>query len=504
MDNKLQNTMEEQDLLSSCNEEVLKQRLENFEAIKKQKLYSGAFERSGDVADLLKNFEENKQVRCAARLTAMRHMGKSTFADLRDATARIQIFAGKSQTADYELFKKLDIGDIIGVDGELFITKAGEKTIRVHQWCLIAKAFRPLPEKWHGLKDVDARYRKRYLDIIANEEARRIFSQRHKIIQQIRKFLWDRGFQEVETPMLQPQAGGAAAKPFITHYAALNATMYMRIAPELYLKRLLVAGYNKIFELNRNFRNEGLSKNHNPEFTMLEVYDAYSDRKGMQKLVEELIVNAAQKVIGKLQIEIEKSDGSKALLDLTPPWPERTYDDLIKEKAGADWFEIGLSEAKKRALAMGLFIDESWNKDLITHEIYEKLIEKNIFQPTFVTRFPSSLVPLAKACEDNPERVDIYELVIAGKEISPGYSELNDPLEQRKRFLQQVGEDVQKLDEDFLEALEHGMPSAGGMGVGIDRLVMILTGVDTIRDVILFPQLKPKVGKEMEKTEEKI
>jgi lysyl-tRNA synthetase class 2 len=485
-------------------EEIFKQRLANLEAIKNGKLYAGSFHADGAIANLLEIFEENKKIQCAGRLTAIRHMGKSTFADLRDATGRIQIFAGKAQTADYELFRKLDLADIIGVDGVFFITKAGEKTIRVHNWCLISKALRPLPEKWHGLKDVDIRYRQRYLDIIANDETRRIFAQRHEIIKEVRQFLWGRGFQEVETPMLQPQAGGAAAKPFITHYAALDAKMYLRIAPELYLKRLLVAGYNKIFELNRNFRNEGLSKKHNPEFTMLEIYEAYSDRKGMQKLVEELIVNVAKKVIGKLQIEIEKTDGTRALLDLTPPWQERTYDELIKETAGNDWFQMDISEAKKRATQMGLVIDEKWNKDLITHEIYEKLIEKNIFQPTFVTRFPSSLVPLAKACADNPERVDVYELVIAGKEISPGYSELNEALEQRKRFQQQVGEDAEKIDEDFLEALEHGMPSAGGMGVGIDRLVMILTGVDTIRDVILFPQLKPKSSKETEKSEEKL
>jgi len=314
-----------------------------------------------------------------------------------------------------------------------------------------------------------------------------VFAKRSAIIREIREHLHGLGFQEVETPMMQPQAGGAAARPFVTHYEALDTRMYLRIAPELYLKRLLVGGYDKVFELNRNFRNEGLSRTHNPEFTMIEIYEAYSDMRGMKALVEAMVVRVAEKVMGTLRVGT-----ADAPIDLTPPWREATYHDLVRERMGADWFSLDRAAMGRKADAAGVHVDPAWGPGEITQEVYSKLIEKTLQDPTFVTRLPAELVPLAKRCEDDPSVVDVFELVIGGKEIAPGYSELNDPVEQRKRFEAQAGEDAQKVDEDFLMAMEHGMPPAGGMGIGIDRLVMTLTGCDAIRDVILFPQLKPR------------
>ncbi len=450
--------------------------------------FGQAFPDTRLLADLRAGFQEGLAIRTAGRLMTIRDMGKSIFADLRDGSDRFQLYAGKSHTAAFDTFKHLlDAGDMIGVEGELFTTRMGEPTIRILKWTLLSKALRPLPEKWHGLKDVEIRYRQRYLDLIANPEVRRLFDQRSQVLREVREFLWAKGFREVETPMMQPQAGGAAARPFKTRYTALNADMYLRIAPELYLKRLLVGGFDKIFELNRNFRNEGLSKTHNPEFTMLELYQAWSDRKGVQALVQELITTVAQKVVGTLQV----GQGDNRI-DLALPWREATYRELIMEKAGADWYDLALPAARERATDMGLDIDPAWPMLQVTHEIYEKLIERTLKNPTFVTRLPRDLVPLAKACTDDDSVVDVFELVIGGKEIAPGYSELNDPIEQRKRLEAQSGEEAQKVDEDFLLALEHGMPPAGGMGIGIDRLIMILTGAEVIRDVILFPQLKPK------------
>ncbi|MBU4199375.1 MAG: lysine--tRNA ligase [Verrucomicrobia bacterium] len=449
--------------------------------------FGRAFPDAVPLAELRAAFEEGKPVKAAAgRLITVRDMGKSIFADLQDGSGRFQVYAGKSNTTDFDALKFLDPGDYIGVEGELFVTRAGEKTIRIQTWTLLTKALRPLPEKWHGLRDVEIRYRQRYLDLIANPQVRELFQQRSRVIREIRAFLWERGFLEVETPMMQSQPGGATARPFKTHYTALSAEMFLRIAPELYLKRLLVGGMDRVFELNRNFRNEGLSKTHNPEFTMLEVYQAFSDRKGMQALVQDLIAAVALKVFGKLQLGSPENP-----IDLTLPWREVAYRDLIQEKMGADWHTLAVGEARKRAEAMGMAIDPSWDLGLITHEIYEKTIERTLQQPVFVTRLPRELVPLAKVCEDDPSVVDVFELVIGGKEIAPGYSELNDPLEQRKRLEAQAGEDAQKVDEEFLLALEHGMPPAGGMGVGIDRLIMIFTGAEAIRDVILFPQLRP-------------
>lgn len=465
------------------------QRVLKLQQLKKAgfKPFGTAFSVTGCLSDIRVDFHEGRTVRVVGRLLTIRDMGKTVFADLHDGSGRFQVYAGKSKTDNFETFKLLDTGDQIGVEGELFVTRAGEKTIRVIHWTILSKALRPLPEKWHGLKDIEVRYRQRYLDLIANNEVRELFDNRARIIREIRSFLWEHGFVEVETPMMQAQAGGAAARPFKTRYTALGTDMYLRIAPELYLKRLLVGGYSRIFELNRNFRNEGLDKKHNPEFTMLEVYQAWSDVNGMKTLAEEMIKDVAMKVFGTLQVG--RVDDP---VDISVPWQEIAYADLVIKEMGRDWYEIDLASARARAETKGVTVETDWDHSRITHEIYEKVIEKAIHNPVFVTRIPRSLVPLAKACDDDPETVDVFELVIDGKEIAPGYSELNDPLEQRERFEAQAGEDAQKVDEDFLLALEYGMPPAGGMGIGIDRLVMVLTGAESIRDVILFPQLRVK------------
>jgi len=453
--------------------------------------FGSAFERTGRLAEIRAGFEEEAPVRAAGRMITIRNMGKTIFADLHDGSDRFQLFLNKKQLGDapFEALRWLDVGDHIGVEGKLFVTRTGEQTIRVEQWTLLGKALLPLPEKWHGLRDVEARYRQRYLDLVANPEVRATFDKRIAMLRQIRAFLAGRGFSEVETPMMQPQPGGAAAKPFVTHFDALSTDMYLRIAPELYLKRLLVGGFDKVFELNRNFRNEGLSRTHNPEFTMLEIYEAYTDVRGMMQLVEDLILHVADTVFGTRKVGTESEP-----IDLTPPWREVAYHELIKEKMGGEWFTLPREQARERAAALDLEIDPAWSHLEITHEIYEKTIEQTLQQPTFVTRFPAELVPLAKTCPDDSAVVDVFELEIGGKEIAPAYSELNDPLEQRKRFEQQVGPDAQRVDEAFLTALDHGMPPAGGMGLGIDRLMMVLSGIDAIRDVILFPQLKPKTG----------
>lgn len=451
--------------------------------------FGSSFGPVSSLTDIKADFAEGRAVRVAGRLMTIRHMGRSVFSDLQDGSSRLQLYACKPELpdGDFEAYKLLDSGDVIGVEGNLFTTRTGEKSIRVGKWALLAKALRPLPEKWHGLKDVELRLRRRYLDLVANPEARAVFDRRSLIVREIRSFLWERGFTEVETPMLQPQSGGAVAKPFYTRYESLSSEMVLRIAPELYLKKLLVGGFDRIFELNRSFRNEGISRTHNPEFTMLEVYQAYSDVRGMKELAESLITSVARKVFGTLRVAAENE-----LLDLSLPWREITYRDAVAEKMGDDWFSLSPAAAARRASSLGLAVQDDWSHLQITHEVYEKVVEREIRHPTFVTRLPRELVPLAKCCPDDEACADVFELVIGGKEIAPAYSELNDPVEQRRIFELQAGMDDRKLDEDFLAALEHGMPPAGGMGIGIDRLVMVMTGASTIRDVILFPQLKPK------------
>jgi lysyl-tRNA synthetase class 2 len=549
---------------------------------------------------------EGHRVSVAGRITAHRDMGKSMFIDVRDQSGRIQCYAQKNVLGDeqFAIFTHLDLGDFVGVTGTLFRTKTGEPSLKLEAFTILAKSLRPPPAKWYGLEDTETRYRQRYLDLIANEEVRKTFKYRSEIVHEIRAFFHSRGYMEVETPVMQGIPGGAAAAPFITKHNALGCDFYLRIALELYHKRLLVGGIDKLFEIGKNFRNEGLSRRHNPEFTMLEAYQAFGDYNTMMETVESLITSVAQKVFGTLVIEhnqdasvkaaiqhalqeldavsthmtgtllksatgdtaaafvknigdaraalsaaqdeigkkpaaeiskaaigailvaigtiglhkVNLSNGNKSVEDvlasaaarfdsavaaleklstpkvinLTGPWKRAKYNDLVKEKAGADWFTISAAERRQRAHDLGAEIGKEFEDFEVTNAVFSKFIEPTLIQPTFVTHLPKELVPLAKLTPDDPTTVEVFECCINGQEISPGYTEQNDPIQQRATLEHQAGGEQQKLDEDFLVALEHGMPPAGGIGIGIDRLCMMLLGQESIRDVILFPQLKPK------------
>jgi lysyl-tRNA synthetase class 2 len=543
------------------------------------------------------NYAEGREVALAGRITAHRNMGKSMFIDIRDQSGRIQVYAQKNTLGDdqFEIFTHLDLADFIGARGTMFTTRTGEISVKLTSFVILAKALRPPPAKWHGLEDTEIRYRQRYLDLIGNPEVKDVFLKRSEIIREIRNFLHSRGYVEVETPMMQAIPGGAAAQPFRTFHNALGCEFYLRIALELYLKRLLVGGMDRVFEIGRNFRNEGLSRKHNPEFTMLEAYQAFGDYESMMELVESMVCHVAQKVLGTLKIthrqtqeiilalneltgavslcaravgadsaelrslshrimneaqalypsdddeatfekaqkglalaiesartlthhwtvlsnRTESDDGhvkdrfskldsarfrleqltSPKTIDLTPPWRRIRYKDLVRERAGADWFDISAAERRARAEELGAEIAPAYEDFEVTQAVFEKLIEPTLINPTFVTHAPKELIPLAKLSPDDPTTVEVFECCINGQEIAPAYTEQNDPIEQRERLEHQAGGEQQKLDEDFLVALEHGMPPAGGMGMGIDRLCMMLLGQESIRDVILFPQLKPK------------
>jgi lysyl-tRNA synthetase class 2 len=458
--------------------------------------FASGFEANRSIAEVREQFKEGETLRAAGRITAHRDMGKSHFLDLRDATGRIQIYIHAKEVGPelIDLFSLLDIGDFIGIEGTCFVTKSGEPTLKVRTFRLLAKALRPLPEKWHGLQGIEARYRHRYLDLLTNERSRTVFEKRIAIVREARRFFEERGFLEVETPILQTIAGGAAAEPFSTHHKALGLDLYLRIAPELYLKRLLVGGFNKVFEINRNFRNEGISRKHNPEFTMLEAYWAYADFEKMANLVEELICHLAEKICGSLTIEHQDADGKIIrTINLKRPWRRVRYHDVVREVAGKNWFELSSEQRRDRATnEFKLEILPQLADFEVTQHVFEKLVEEKTIDPLFVTHCPKELVPLAKQNATDNSLVDVFELIINGAEIAPGYSELNDPVAQRQRLLEQAGEEKQKIDEEFLLALEHGMPPAGGFGLGMDRLTMLLTGAESIRDVILFPLLRPK------------
>jgi lysyl-tRNA synthetase class 2 len=478
-----------EDKVISTNE-YREQRLANMQKLEELgfKPYGEAFERTR-LSEVRESFEVDKEVTAAGRLMTIRRMGKASFATFDDGTDTFQIFIKKDLLTEEQFmgFKALDLGDFIGVKGSLFKTRTDEATIKVHSWTLLSKAVQQPPEKFHGLQDIEERYRKRYLDLMMNKESRDRFYKRSAIITETRAFLAERGFMEVETPIMQAQAGGAAAKPFVTHHNALGMDMVLRIAPELYLKRLIVGGFDKVFELGKNFRNEGIDRTHNPEFTVLEIYEAYGDRKSMKAIIEGLLPRVCEKVLGQMTVEFGET---KEILDFTPPYREVPYYDLVKDLMGADWFDLSIEDAKVKAEAKGLEIEPEMDHLLITHEVYDKLIEKTLRQPTFVTRIPRQFVPLAKACADDPDLVDVFEFVVGGKELCPGYTEQNDPKAQRAALSDQAGDDAEKVDEDFILALEHGMPPTGGLGLGIDRFVMMLTGTEVIRDVILFPQMR--------------
>ncbi len=568
--------------------------------------FRNKFTPSASCAVARADYAEGREVAVAGRVTAHRDMGKSMFIDVRDQSGRLQVYAQKNVLGDeqFDIFRHLDLGDFIGASGTLFTTKTGEISIKLARFVILAKALRPPPAKYYGLEDTEIRYRQRYLDLIANPEVKNLFLMRSEIIREIRNFLHDRGFAEVETPMMQAIPGGAAAQPFKTRHNALGCDFYLRIALELYLKRLLVGGIDKVFEIGRNFRNEGLSRKHNPEFTMLEAYQAYGDYESMMELVQGLVCHVAEAVLDTLVIEhnqdaavktaiqlalrdlddvstsmtgslLKATDGNTAagfvkevgtarstlaaalqqigtvpgceiskaaigailvaigtlglhkaklsggnkpledslasaaarfdavvrtleklstpkIINLTPPWRRVKYKDLVREIAGQDWFDVMPAERRQRAHDLGAEIGKDYEDFEVTGAVFEKLIEPTLIQPTFVTHLPKELVPLAKLAPEDPTTVEVFECCINGQEIAPAYTEQNDPIEQRERLEHQAGGERQKLDEDFLVALEHGMPPAGGMGMGIDRLCMMLLGQESIRDVILFPQLKPK------------
>ncbi|SHJ09152.1 lysine--tRNA ligase [Lutispora thermophila] len=452
--------------------------------------------------EIKNNFEamEGQFVSVAGRIMSKRDMGKASFSDVQDRNGRIQIYIKTDDIGEenYKEFKTYDIGDIIGVKGTVFKTKRGEISIHAKEIVLLTKSLHPLPEKWHGLKDTDIRYRQRYVDLIVNPEVRDAFIKRTKIIQCVRKFFDDRGFLEVDTPVLATIASGAAARPFITHSNALDIDLYLRIATELYLKRLIVGGFERVYEMGKDFRNEGISVRHNPEFTMIELYQAYADYNDMMEHCEQCIAYCAQEVLGTTKITYQGTE-----IDLTPPWNRITMIDAVKKYAGVDFREVKGDEAA-REIAKKLNLVDELKKDLkyctwgdILNAAFEAYVEEHLIQPTFVIDYPVEISPLTKAKKDDPTITERFEAFIYGREIANAYSELNDPIVQRERFLQQLKEreygddEAYAMDEDFIHSLEIGMPPTGGMGIGIDRIIMFLTDSYSIRDVILFPTMKP-------------
>ena len=479
---------------------LMQQRREKLEELRELdiKAYGKKYKISHHAEDITENFEELKgeNVRLAGRLMAIRTHGKATFADLMDITGRIQLFVSYNKVGEenYELFNELDIGDIVGIEGEVFKTNRGQISVNLDNYKLLSKSLRPLPEKFHGLKDKDLRYRQRSLDLIVNPEVKDTFIKRSKIIKEFRKYLEDKDFLEVETPMLHPIPGGASAKPFVTHHNALDMDLYLRIAPELHLKRLIVGGFERVYEINRNFRNEGMSYKHNPEFTTMELYQAQADYHDMMDITEDIIVNAAEEVLGTTKIKYEDKE-----IDLTPPWNRMTMIESIKKYTDIDFNEIDSDEeAQQIADELELEIEGEKTRGKIINAVFEEKVEDNLIQPTFITDYPIEVSPLAKKHEDDPRLTYRFEAFINSWEIANAFTELNNPIEQRKRFEQQLrerdlgDEEAQVLDEDFVKALEYGMPPTGGLGIGIDRLVMILTDSSSIRDVILFPTMRPK------------
>ncbi len=432
----------------------------------------------------------------AGRVVGLRRFGKAAFAHLQDASGKIQVYLKRDALSpdDFAVVEQLDLGDFIGVRGRLFRTKTDELTVEAKDVVHLSKALRPLPEKWHGLSDVEIRYRQRYLDLIANPEVKDTFVRRSRIIEGVRSFFNGRGFLEVETPMMQGMAGGAAARPFITHHNALSTDLYLRIAPELYLKRLIVGGFERVYEINRNFRNEGISTIHNPEFTMLEFYLAYADVTDLLPMTEDLVTTIAKDVCGTLELTYQ----GKAI-DLRPPWKRIGMLEAIAERHGVDRDAIRDRDVASRlARSVGVPIKQDDTLGQIQAALFEHSVEASIVNPTFITDFPTDISPLAKRRADDPSLTERFELLIAGREVANGFSELNDPIDQRQRFEAQAAqrargdEEAHRVDEDFLRALEHGMPPTAGEGIGIDRLVMLLTDQPSIRDVILFPQMKPE------------
>lgn len=443
--------------------------------------------------------EKSVSVKLAGRLMTKRGKGKAGFAHIQDRTGQIQIYVRKDtvQEGQYDVFKLSDIGDIIGVEGTLFKTKVGELSIKVSDFDFLSKSLRPLPEKFHGLRDIEQRYRQRYLDLIMNPESRETFITRSKILQSMRRYLDEHGYLEVETPMMHNIPGGAAARPFVTHHNALDIPLYMRIAIELHLKRLIVGGLEKVYEIGRVFRNEGVSTRHNPEFTMLELYEAYTDFNDIMALTENMVAHIAKEVLGTTTVQYGDYE-----VNLEPKWTRLHMVDAIKEKTGVDfWKEMTDEEARALAKEHHVEINEHMKFGHVINEFFEQKIEETLIQPTFIYGHPVEISPLAKKNEEDPRFTDRFELFIVGREHANAFTELNDPIDQRGRFEAQLKErelgndEAHMMDEDFLEALEYGMPPTGGLGIGIDRLVMLLTNSPSIRDVLLFPQMRKRESK---------
>jgi lysyl-tRNA synthetase class 2 len=448
--------------------------------------------------DILEGFEqlEGQEVTLAGRIMSKRIMGKASFTHILDTKGQIQVYVQINELGKeaYDTFKTYDLGDIIGVTGEVFRTHKGEISIKAAKLALLTKSLQPLPEKWHGLKDPDLRYRQRYVDLIVNPDVRRTFEARSRILQGIRRYLDDRGFLEVETPVLHNSAGGAAARPFVTHHNTLDIDMYMRIATELHLKRLIVGGFDKVYEIGRIFRNEGMSIKHNPEFTSIELYQAYADYEDMMNLAENMISTVAKNVLGTDQITYQGEE-----INLAPPWTRITMVDAVKKYTGVDLSTIQSDEeARNAAEQIGVHTEKKATWGEVLYAIFDEKVEEQLVQPTFVTGYPIEVSPLAKKMKEDPRLTYRFELFVTRRELANAFSELNDPIDQKERFLEQVrlreagNEETEMMDEDFINALEVGMPPTGGMGIGIDRLVMLLTDSYSIRDVILFPTMKPR------------
>jgi lysyl-tRNA synthetase class 2 len=480
--------------------ELILHRKDKLKKLKEKNInpYPYSFKRTHASSEIIQNNEklesEQTEVKIAGRMVSLRLHGKSLFAHLQDGAGRIQIYVKSDEVGKekFELFDLFDIGDFLGVTGNIFKTKTGEITIRATDFCILAKSMQPLPEKWHGLQDKELRYRQRYVDLIVNEEVKKIFLFRTELIRAIRKFLDDLGFVEVETPILQPLYGGAFARPFVTHHNALDIDLYLRIADELYLKRLIVGGFEKVYEISKSFRNEGMDRNHNPEFTMLELYQAYADYNDVMELYENLLNKVTTQVSGSNKFEFEGNQ-----IDLTSPWRRIPLLDSIKEYAGADLRGKSEEEIRKIADQLNVKEDLSRPRGKLIEAIFETQVQPRLIQPTFITDYPLEMSPLAKHHRQKEGLTERFELFIGGCEMGNAFSELNDPQDQRERFLQQADlakrgdEEAQVLDEDFIRALEYGMPPTGGLGFGIDRLVMVLTNTHSIREVIFFPQMRP-------------
>jgi len=459
------------------------------------------YRRTNYTTDILEKFEkyEGKTVKIAGRMMSRRGQGKVTFADIRDLHGKLQSFFRFDDLGEekYTVLKNyVDVGDILGIEGYVFRTKMGEISIHVTDFTVLSKALRPLPDKWHGLKDVEIRYRQRYVDLITSEEVRSHFVTRSKVVQSIREFLNGREFLEVETPMMQPIAGGAAARPFITHHNALDMELYLRIAPELYLKRLIVGGMEKVYEINRSFRNEGIDTRHNPEFTMLEVYEAYANYEDMMRLSEDIFSAALMTTHGTLRINYQGID-----LDFTAPWKRISMTDALYEFGKVDTEKLNdLESAKELCKSLNVHVPDNATLSTLINNLFEEFVEPNIVQPTFITDHPTAISPLAKRHSDNPDITERFEIFVAGRELGNAFSELNDPIDQKSRFEEQVNakaagdDEAHEMDNDYIRALEYGMPPTGGLGIGIDRLIMLLIDAASIRDVILFPQMKKERG----------